>query len=140
MRSFLFKEMFKRDADRVEVDDRRWEDVLPVDYRDFDLVLSCNTLHLTSLGFEVALDKVFARDPAKVLVVTEHVPGTVVRFAYKSHVVAFARTYTTGSSFAYHHLHEVFDHHRYKKGRDLTIEERRQALARRVVVKNDPRF
>ena len=100
--------MFKRDADRVEVDDRRWEDVLPVDYRDFNLVLSCNTLHLTGLGFEAALDKVFARDPAHVLVVTEHVPGTVVRFAYRSHVVAFARTYTTSSSFAYHHLYEVF--------------------------------
>ena len=136
MRSFLFNEMFKKDADRVEVDDRRWEDVLAVDYRAFDLILSCNTLHLTSLGFEAALDKVFARDPARVLVVTEHVPGTVVRLAYKSHVVAFASSYTTSSSFAYHYLYEVFDHHRYKKGRDLTIEER-HALAQGAVVKND---
>ena len=136
MRSFLFEEMFKGSEDRVEVDDRRWEDVSLVDYRDFDLILSCNTLHLTSLGFEAALDKVFASDPARVLVVTEHVPGTAVHFAYKSHVVAFARSYTTSSSFAYHSLHEVFDHHRYKKGRDLAIEEKR-ALAHGVVVKND---
>ena len=113
MRSFLFKEMLKRDTDRVEVDDRRWEDVSTMDCRHFDLILSCNTLHLTSLGFEAALDKVFASDPARVLVVTEHVPGTAVRFAYKSHVVAFARSCTTSSSFAYHSLHEVFDHHRY---------------------------
>ncbi len=55
MRSFLYSEMFKRHTDRVDVDDRRWEDVSPMDdYPDFDLILSCNTLHLTSLGFETA--------------------------------------------------------------------------------------
>jgi len=136
MRSFLFTEMFKRHTDRVEVDDSRWEDVSLAGYPHFDLVLSCNSLHLTTLGFEAALDKVFASDPARALVVTEHVPGMAMRFAYKSHVVAFARSYMTNSSFAYHHLHEVFDHQEYKKGRDLTIEEK-AALARRVVIRDD---
>ncbi len=136
MRSHLFREMFDKHAKWVEVDERRWEDVSLMDYRCFDLVLSCNTLHFTEIGFEGALEKVFAADPAHVLVVTEYVPGSFVRFAYASHVVAFGRTYAADSSFAYHHLSEVFDHHRYKAGRDLTLDEKR-VLAHRVVRKDD---
>ncbi len=59
-----------------------------------------------------------------------------MRFAYRSHVVAFARSYMTSSSFAYHHLYEVFDHHRYKKGHELAPEEKR-ALAHGLVAKDD---
>jgi len=136
MRSHLFREMFHKHTEWVEVDERRWEDVSLMDYRGFDLILSCNTLHLTGIGFEGGLQKVFAADPAHVLIATEHVPGSFVRFAYASYVVAFGRTYKVDSSFGYHHLSEVFDHHRYKTGRDLTLDEKR-ALAHRVVMKDD---
>ena len=82
MRRLLFEEMFRRGMDAIEVDERRWEDISIAELRGYDLVLACNTLHLTSMGFDGALEKVFAADPDNVLVVTEHVPGAVVRFAY----------------------------------------------------------
>jgi SAM-dependent methyltransferase len=135
MRSLLFEELYKRHLDGVEVDNRRWEEVPAYDCFHFDLIISCNTLHLTTLGFNTALQKIFDADPANVLVVTEHVPGTLVRFAFRSHAMLFARTYETDSSFAYHHLDEVFQHHRFKKGHALSSEEE-FSLTRRVTFRD----
>jgi SAM-dependent methyltransferase len=132
MRSFLFNEMFQKHEGWVEVDDRRWEDVSLLDYREFDLILSCNTLHLTSIGFDAALEKIFASDATHVLIATEHIPTAVMRFAYESHVIAFARTYKTDSSFAYHRLSQVFDHHRYKTDREPDTAEKRSLTDRAV--------
>ena len=58
------------------------------------------------MGFDGALEKVFAADPDNVLVVTEHIPGTVVRFAYPSHILSYAKTCETDSSYGYHSLGE----------------------------------
>ena len=76
------------------------------------------------MGFDGALEKVFAADPDNVLVVTEHVPGTVVRFAYPSHTLACAKTCDADSSYGYHSMEEVLEHHRFKKGSDLAPERR----------------
>jgi hypothetical protein len=54
---------------------------------------------------------------------------------HESHVVAFARAYRADSSFAYHHLSEVFDHHRYKTGHDLSTKEKK-ALVHKVVARD----
>jgi hypothetical protein len=48
-----------------------------------------------------------------------HDPVVALRFAYPTHVVLFARSYKTDSSFAYHHMDEVFRHYRFKKGGPL---------------------
>jgi SAM-dependent methyltransferase len=135
MRSLLFEEAFRKDIDNVEVDDRRWEDVPLFEFMNYNLVIACNTLHLTGMGFAGALEKIFAADPACVLIATEHVPGEVVRFAYPSHTVARAKTCETDSSFGYHSLQEVLEHHRYKKGRDLGRDEE-FAIIDRITVEN----
>jgi SAM-dependent methyltransferase len=135
MRSLLFEAAFRRDIDSHDVDDRRWEDVPLFETMNYDLVIACNTLHLTSMGFTGALEKILRADPANVLVVTEHVPGETVRFAYPSHTVGFARTCETDSSFGYHSLSEVLEHHRFKKGSDLTKDED-LAITERITAEN----
>jgi len=135
MRSLFFEELYRRRLDDVEVDDRRWEDVPIHHVMHFDLIISCNTLHLTTLGFNGALQKIFDANPANVLVATEHVPGTVMRFASRSHTMRFARTYDTDSSFAYHHMDEVFQHHSFKKERALSSEEE-FSLRQRVTLRD----
>ena len=135
MRSLLFEEMFRRGTDVIDVDERRWEDMPLFEIQGYDLILSCNTLHLTTMGFSGALEKIFAADPDNVLVVTEHVPGTVVRFAYPSHVLGRARTYEADSSFGYHDLEEVLEHRRFKKGSDLTRNEE-IAMINKITVKD----
>ena len=123
MRNLFFEDLYRRQLEGIEVDEGRWEDVPTHHAMGFDLVISCNTLHLTALGFNRALQKIFDANPANVLVATEHVPGTVMRFSSRSHTMRFARTYDTDGSFAYHHIDEVFQHHRFKKGRALSSEE-----------------
>ena len=136
MRRLLFEEMFRRGTDAIDVEERRWEDMPVFELPGYDLILSCNTLHLTTMGFNGALEKIFAADPDNVLVVTEHVPGTVVRFAYPSHVLGRARTYEADSSFEYHDLDELLEHHRFKKGASLTRNEE-MAIIDRATVKDE---
>jgi len=132
MRRLLFEEMFRKGVDTIEVDERRWEDI-PVGKLDgYGLVLSGNTLHLTSIGFEGAMEKIFEADPDNALVITEHIPGTMIRFAYPSHTLACARSLETDSSYAYHSLDEVLEHHRFKKGSDLTAGEETAIIERLV--------
>ncbi len=119
MRRLLFEEMFRRGTDAIEVVERRWEDIPLSELGGYNLILICNALHSTSMGFDGALEKVFAADPDNVLVVTEHIPRTVVRFAYPSHILSYAKTCETDSSYGYHSLGEVLEHYRFKKGSDL---------------------
>ncbi len=69
--------LFSRDAARAglggfEVEARRWED-LPLDGASgFDLILACNSLHVSSVGFDAALRKVFAADARHVCIVAEY--------------------------------------------------------------------
>ena len=65
MRSLLYAEAFSRDIDRVTVDDRRWEDVWHDDFLDHDLIVACNSRHLTTLGFDTALEKNFRASPTR---------------------------------------------------------------------------
>ncbi len=120
----------------MEVDERRWEDVPVFECRDFDLVIACNSLHLAGMGFTTSLEKVFRADPVNVFIVTEHVSETVIRFSYASHTMRFARSYEADDSFAYHHMDEVFEHHRFLKGKALASKEK-DDLIRRVAVRDN---
>ena len=123
MRSLLFGRAFAKDLDDIDVDERRWEEIPLFDLSGFDLIVACNSLHLPEIGFNASLDKAFDADPSCVLLVTEHIPHAMVRFAYRTHVLRFARIYEVDSSFAYHHVAEAFEHHRFTKGRALVLQE-----------------
>lgn len=123
MRGLLFAEAFSRDIDRVKVDERRWEEVLHDDFLDHDLIVACNSLHLTTLGFHAALDKVFRARPKRVFVVTETEPSFDLRIEREGYVTVVEQTYEIESSFGYHTWDEAFAHVAFKKGRPLTIVE-----------------
>jgi hypothetical protein len=42
------------------IEERRWENLPLGSLSGFDLILACNSLHATNVGFAAALEKVFA--------------------------------------------------------------------------------
>jgi len=134
MRNLLYEEAFKRRINEITVDERIWEEVPCFEYLDYDLILACNTLHLTQMSFEQALAKVFRAGPAHVLLVSEAGPPAVrVKWHYENYTAVFMKFYEVDSSHAYHHINEMVEHWTFKKGRTLQTEEI-QALKERIVL------
>ncbi|MBI5696883.1 MAG: hypothetical protein HZC51_14315 [Nitrospirae bacterium] len=124
MRNLLFAETFKRGIDWLNVDDRTWEGVEHEHYEGVDLVVACNSLHLSPLGFKGALDKVFALRPANIFVVTELGPPEIkVTMKREGYTWVFVSECEADSSFAYHCFDEAFMHWSYNKGRALLADE-----------------
>ena len=94
MRNLLYEEAFKNRIDGLTVDDRIWEEVPCFEYLDYDLILACNTLHLTQIGFEEALAKVFRAGPAHVLLVSEAGPLDIrAKWHYENYTAVFLKSY-----------------------------------------------
>ena len=134
MRSLLFEEAFKNRIDGLTVDERIWEDVPCYEFLDYDLILARNTLHLTQIGFEEALEKVFRARPENVFLISEVKPPQVrVKLRHDGYTMAFTKAYETDSSFAYHHMNEVLEHWIFKKGRTLQSDEIR-AVKEKIIL------
>ncbi|GAB4483994.1 MAG: hypothetical protein OHK006_06990 [Thermodesulfovibrionales bacterium] len=119
MRGLLFEEAFRRGIDWLKVREEKWE-TLPLSHSTGqDLILACNSLHLTSAGFHRALAKIFRARPKHVLLISELSPAINVSWSYNDYSILLAKTYHTDSSFAYHHMDQVVEHHAFKKGRPL---------------------
>jgi SAM-dependent methyltransferase len=125
MRNLLFAEAFARGMDWLQVDARKWEQVPLHSYRDLDLIMACNSLHLTEQGLAQALNRIFRFNPRRVLLVSELYPGIEVLTEHKDYRLCFTDYYETESSFAYHHIGEVLDHWTFKKGMRLSDGEMR---------------
>jgi len=123
MRNLLFEEAMQRGIDWIKIDDRRWEDIPSFHFVDYDLVMACNSLHLTGQGFSKSLTKVFKTGAENVVVITERLPDIKVSWRYGDYSMLFTKSYETESSFAYHHMAEVLDHHTFKKGAHLSAHE-----------------
>ena len=123
IRRLLHEEALKKEVKGINVDDRKWEDVFHCDYHGFDLIMACNSLHLTGFGFEHALQKIFLRNPKRVFIITELNPGIDLTETYGGYSMRLARSYETESSFAYHDIDEVLDHWTFKKGGKLSAQE-----------------
>ncbi len=120
MRSLLYEEAGKRGIDWIKTDEKSWEEVSLLDYKDYDLIIASNTLHLTQMGFEKAISKMFRLRPANVFVVTEiGLPEIKLKWQYDDYSMLFAKSYETECSFAYHNIDEVIDHWEFKKNRRL---------------------
>lgn len=118
MRKLLYEEAFKRSIDWIHIDERTWEAVSSDDFRDYDLIMACNSLHLTRYGFDTAVKRIFQFNPRHVFVVSELYPGIEVKETYGNHAMNFTRYYETESSFAYHGIDEAVEHWTFKKGRE----------------------
>lgn len=125
IRSIFYEEAFKGGIDWVTVDERRWEDVPIFEIKDYDLIMACNSLHLTEVGFKSAVEKIFRAKPKHAFVITELGPPEIkVRLQYGGYTMAFTKCYEAENSFVYHTMDEVFEHWSYKKGRMLYPDEK----------------
>ncbi len=124
MRDLFYEEAFKRGIDLISVDDRRWEDISSTDLESFDLIMGCNSLQLTELGFVRSIEKIFRANPRNVFLATElGLPQVKIKRQYGDYSMVFAKCVETESSFAYHHMGEVIEHHTFKMGRRLDSHE-----------------
>lgn len=111
MRSLLHEESCRRGIDMFSVDTRRWEDVSYHHIQDYDLVIACNSLHLTQMGLGAALEKMFAARPRNVFIASEFsLPEIMGKRTYRDFTMVFAECFKTESSHAYHSLEDVFEH------------------------------
>lgn len=108
---------------------RRWEDVPISELSGFDLILACNSLHVSSLGFGAALDKIFLAHPAHICVVAEdpHASGLEAR-SRPGYALSLGHTQDTASSLAYHSPIEAVVHAEFRHGRSLNPKERKSVL------------
>ncbi len=124
MRDLLYREAFKRNIDWIKIDERRWEDIPNFELDCYDLVIACNSLHLTEMGFSKAFDKLFLNKANNLLLITEYHPGTYVSWnKNKNHKLLFAKCYETDSSFFYHNFDEAVEHWAVRKGGALCERE-----------------
>jgi ubiquinone/menaquinone biosynthesis C-methylase UbiE len=136
MRNLLYAEAFKRGIDYLRVDERIWEEVPCYEFLDYDLIMTCNTLHLTQIGFDEAIAKTFRARPANVFLILEAgSPEIRVKWRYGDYTMVFTKSYETDSSYAYHHLDEMVDHWTFKRGRTLKHDEI-CALKKRIVLQD----
>jgi SAM-dependent methyltransferase len=134
MRNLLYEEAFKNRIDALTVDERIWEEALCYEFLDFDLIMACNTLHLTQIGFEEALAKTFRARPGNVLLISEVKPPEIqLNWCRDGYTMLFTKSYETDSSHAYHHLNEMLEHWTFKKGRTLQPDEI-QSLKEKIVL------
>lgn len=137
MRSLLFEETCRRGIDWIKVDERRWEDVPYNQLNGYDLIMACNSLHLTQTGFTGALKKIFQAGPENVFVVTElGLPEINLRWHYGDYTMIFMKCYESESSFAYHHIDEVFKHRSFIKGRRLYPNEETE-IKTKIILKDE---
>lgn len=125
MRNLLYEESFKRGIDWATVDGRRWEDIPCYEFSGYDLIMVCNSLHLTEMGFADAIKKIFRTRPRNVFVITELGPPELkVKWQYGDYTMLFTKCYEVESSFAYHTMDEVFEHWAFKNGSPLYPDEK----------------
>jgi hypothetical protein len=101
---------------------------------DYDLILACNTLYLTQIGFDEAIAKIFRARPGNVFLISEVGPPHIrVKWQHGDYTMIFTKSYEVDSSYAYHHMNEMVEHWTFKKGRMLQPDEIR-TLKERIVL------
>lgn len=130
MRRLLYDEAFKRGIDWIKVEDKKWEDIEPGYLKGYDLIIASNSIHLTEIGFHESLQKIFECKPKHVFFITEHCPKIKIQWPNDEYALLFSQCYQTESSFAYHHMDEVFEHCSFIKGHSLCQEEKTDIKAR----------
>jgi len=133
MRSLINRNAININNNDIMIDTRRWEDVSVQDYYKYDLIIACNSLHLTSIGFRDGLCKIFHAGPKNIFVVTEKLYPAVVEMAeYSNYTMFCSASYEVESSFVYHNIDEAIEHWTLLKGSVLKSEEQDDIISRLV--------
>lgn len=136
MRKLLYGETNGKGMNHIYVDERRWEDISPSDFMDYDLILACNSLHLTRIGFKDALEKIFMAKPKHVCIVTEHaISGINTVQQFNGYSLLFSHTFETESSYVYHNMDEAYEHWAFKEGHALCPDEKTY-ISSKLIFKN----
>ncbi len=137
MRELIYEKAYKNDICWVNVDNRPLEDIPNFELAGYDLIIASHSLHLTSMGFKSALEKVFNTGAKNIFVVTEIGRGNLgIRWRYKDYQMFFSRTFKIDSSFAYHSVEELKEHWHCLSGRKLNQLEISEILSKVVVEGN----
>jgi len=124
MRRLLHEKAYEHEIWKIGVDERRLDDIpLCENFKGYDLVMACNSLHLTGMGFEAGLERIFQASPKRVLAVTEIHEDFGFNTQRQDYTLHVDDRYTTESSFAYHTMDEAPAHLTFKKGRTLTWQD-----------------
>jgi SAM-dependent methyltransferase len=111
------------------IEERRWENLPLGSLSGFDLILACNSLHATNVGFAAALEKVFAAGASHVFVVAEAPYSAVLKSAKPPDcMLVHSEIRDIPSSWAYHRPEEALDHAAFRKGCRLEDRERDHIL------------
>ncbi len=124
MRALLRQTLKENPPASISIDGRSWEEVPLSQLRGYDLMLACNSLHVTSLGFSRALAKIFRAAPQHVCIISEtrfitsppYQRSGAFQLRWQHHLGA-------DSSIAYHSLSEVWEQFQHHWGRPPTAAE-----------------
>jgi SAM-dependent methyltransferase len=136
MRNLLYKEAFDRGVNWITINGKKWEDIDPSTLQGTDLMIACNSLHLTEIGFEAALKKAFHVGPNHLFLVTELCNDTKLPWWQTGYRMLFSKSYEIESSFAYHHPDEAKEHWAFKKGGRLCPNEE-MGIKKQLIFQDD---
>jgi len=132
MRNLLHREASSRGIDWIRVDNHRWEEFHDCS-EPFDLVIACNSLHLTTLGIEDSLRKIVSMKSGNIFIVSEfQLDNCSEQFLSNQYSMAFRKKTKTESSFAYHSVHEAVNHWAYINRRLPDPDEEREIRSKLV--------
>lgn len=132
MRDILESEMEKTgQSSAITIDTRLWEEVDPSEFREYDIIIACNSLHLVGLGFKQAFKKMFLAEVPHIFIVTEKTVNGFQRFAAANdYQLIFSGAQEQESSFVYHCRDEAIEHWMFRHGREPSILERHDLFSR----------
>jgi len=136
MRNLLYESGLRHRSGRITVDDRMWEEVSNDEFSDYDLILACNSLHLTTMGFEKALEKIFRTRPQNIFLISEiDLPEIQRRWLDGAYSNVLLKSTDVHNPYAYHHLDEMVRHWTFIKGRSPQPNEIAD-LKKKIVLKD----
>lgn len=118
MRALFYEQAHRRGIKGLLIDEQRWEDVPLERCRGYDLIIACNSLHLTGMGFENGLKKAFTALPENIFVVSEYPWQESGRIRDAGdYTLIHKQEFEIESSQAYHSFDEALEHWAFKNGR-----------------------
>ena len=137
MRNLLYEESHRRGIDTISIDTRSWEEFPDDCMQDYDLIIACNSLHLTQMGFADALKKVFAGGAGNVFIASELcLPEIMGKRTYYDYTMVFKRNVIAESSYVYYSADDALEHWAFRHGRDPDQFERQAILSALTYEKN----
>jgi len=114
MRQLFYEKLLSLSVHNVTIRPERWEDIVPPQEPTYDLILACNSLHLTEGGLPFGMTRVFSFLPAYVCLITEINQGISIDFKeidmlQQNYAFLYIKKHTLDSTFYFDDMFEVND-------------------------------